>query len=389
MGERKGVNKYYPPDFDPAKHGSINGYYKTHPLRERARKLSQGILIIRFEMPYNIWCDGCKNHIGMGVRYNAEKKKVGNYYTTPIYRFRMKCHLCVNYIEMQTDPATCDYVIVSGAQRKEERWDMAENEQILTTEHSEKEKLETDAMFKLDHGGKDKEKLRAAIPSLNELQEQQSGWKDDFQLNSVLRRKFRSEKKVMTEEEEKDNAVRLRTGLSIPLLPEREEDKKLAALLTFQSPDSYDDRQQTKRLQISSRSWFVSPSSAAGGAAGSLLQKLGQQGRGAAVAKALSSTTPSAHILVRRKSESNKTETASIMTSNSSPAANSAAVDTDPTDSLSPLTNNINSSTDTNTPSGTSETHKGSPSEEDKSLLALTGKSLVADYSDSDSGSEV
>lgn len=48
-------------------------------------------------------------------------------------RFRMKCHLCVNYIEMQTDPATCDYVIVSGARRKEERWDMAENEQILTT----------------------------------------------------------------------------------------------------------------------------------------------------------------------------------------------------------------------------------------------------------------
>lgn len=45
----------------------------------------------------------------------------------------MKCHLCVNYIEMQTDPATCDYVIVSGASRKEERWDMAENEQILTT----------------------------------------------------------------------------------------------------------------------------------------------------------------------------------------------------------------------------------------------------------------
>ncbi|MGH0190616.1 UNVERIFIED_CONTAM: hypothetical protein FKN15_048430 [Acipenser sinensis] len=56
----------------------------------------------------------------------------------------MKCHLCVNYIEMQTDPASCDYVIVSGAQRKEERCDMKDNEQILTTEHSEKEKLETE-----------------------------------------------------------------------------------------------------------------------------------------------------------------------------------------------------------------------------------------------------
>lgn len=139
----------------------------------------------------------------------------------------MKCHLCVNYIEMQTDPATCDYVIVSGAQRKEERWNMAENEQILTTgkcsgykhkwcirpmtlhfsgvrahitffyglaEHNEKEKLETDAMYKLDHGGKDKEKLRAAIPTLTELQEQQEGWKDDFQLNSSLRKKFRVSK---------------------------------------------------------------------------------------------------------------------------------------------------------------------------------------------------
>nr|KAF6480803.1 hypothetical protein HJG59_010620 [Molossus molossus] len=188
MGERKGVNKYYPPDFNPEKHGSLNRYHKSHPLRERARKLSQGILIIRFEMPYNIWCDGCKNHIGMGVRYNAEKKKVGNYYTTPIYRFRMKCHLCINYIEMQTDPANCDYVIVSGAQRKEERWDMADNEQVLTTEHEKKQKLETDAMFRLEHGEADRSTLKKALPTLSHIQEAQSAWKDDFALNSMLLR---------------------------------------------------------------------------------------------------------------------------------------------------------------------------------------------------------
>lgn len=202
----------------------------------------------------------------------------------------MKCHLCVNYIEMQTDPQTCDYVIVSGAQRKEERWDMAENEQILTTERTEKEKLETDAMYKLDHGGKDKEKLKKALPSLSEIQDYQSGWKDDFHLNSTLRRKFRTEKKVIAEQEEKDDAVRMRTNLSIPLLPEKEEDKKVASLLTYQAPDSFEDKQHSKRQEISSRSWFNSPSAPLGGAAGGLLHRLGLQGKEAAVAKALGST---------------------------------------------------------------------------------------------------
>ncbi|XP_006874373.1 PREDICTED: coiled-coil domain-containing protein 130 [Chrysochloris asiatica] len=286
-GERKGVNKYYPPDFNPEKHGSLNRYHNSHPLRERARKLSQGILIIRFEMPYNIWCDGCKNHIGMGVRYNAEKKKVGNYYTTPIYRFRMKCHLCVNHIEMQTDPANCDYIIVSGAQRKEERWDMEDNEQVLTTEHEKKQKLETDAMFRLEHSEADRSALKKALPTLSHIQEAQSAWKDDFALNSMLRRRFREKKKAIKEEEERDQALQAKASLAIPLVPETEDDRRLAALLKFHTLDSYEDKQKLKRTEISSRSWFPSASGSGAGSsssssnskAGSVLMKLAQNRR--------------------------------------------------------------------------------------------------------------
>lgn len=275
------MNKYYPPDFNPEKHGSLNRYHGSHPLRERARKLAQGILIIRFEMPYNIWCDGCKNHIGMGVRYNAEKKKVGNYYTTPIYRFRMKCHLCVNYIEMQTDPANCDYVIVSGAQRKEERWDMQDNEQVLTTEHEKKQRLETDAMFRLEHGAADRGTLQKALPTLSHIQEAQSAWRDDFALNSLLRRKFREKKKAQQEEEQRDQALQAKASLAIPLVPESDDDRRLAALLKFHTLDSYDDKQKLKRAEITHRPWFGHSPGGGSRAPSSVLQKLVQARRAA------------------------------------------------------------------------------------------------------------
>ena len=51
----------------------------------------------------------------MGVRYNAEKKKVGNYYSTPIYSFRCKCHLCDGWFEIETDPKVPSF---GGGQRR-------------------------------------------------------------------------------------------------------------------------------------------------------------------------------------------------------------------------------------------------------------------------------
>ena len=188
-------------------------------------------------MPYNIWCDDCNNHIGMGVRYNAEKSKIGNYYTTPIYKFRMKCHLCDNHFEIKTDPAVSskplllpicylstrelnsnvecfffeirccnfamnwtnefclcqnhDYVIICGARRKEQRWDPKENEQVVPEDRETHKKIERDAMYRLEHGSDDKNKLKSAIPGIKQIQALQMDKKDDYLLNKLARRKFR------------------------------------------------------------------------------------------------------------------------------------------------------------------------------------------------------
>ena len=49
----------------------------------------------RFEMPFNIWCGGCESMIAKGVRFNAEKKQVGTYYSTKVSFF----HDAVNEME--------------------------------------------------------------------------------------------------------------------------------------------------------------------------------------------------------------------------------------------------------------------------------------------------
>ncbi|KAH9523454.1 hypothetical protein Btru_040050 [Bulinus truncatus] len=260
MAERKAVNKYYPPDWDPRK-GSANKRVGQHPLRDRAKKLSQGILVIRFELPYNIWCGGCGSHVGMGVRYNAEKSKVGHYYSTPIFKFRMKCHLCDNYFEIQTDPKNHDYVILCGARRKEQRWDPVANEQVVPEDKATQKKLATDAMFKLEHGSNDQQKGAEKTSSLAVLEESKISMKDDYILNRMARDQFRAEKKQIKEALDADNAILKRNSMDISLVEETEEDKKLATLMKYSVTTSFEEKQKEKRKSIELRPLFSNKTS--------------------------------------------------------------------------------------------------------------------------------
>ncbi|XP_043466550.1 coiled-coil domain-containing protein 130 homolog [Leptopilina heterotoma] len=252
MGERKGQNLYYPPDYDPTV-GGLNKFLGTHALRERARKLHEGILIIRFEMPFNIWCEGCKNHIGMGVRYNAEKTKVGMYYSTPLYQFRMKCHLCDNHFEIKTDPANLDYIIVSGARRQENRWDPTENEQVVPETKETSRRLYDDPMYKLEHGIQDKgvsKSRESALSSVIALND--SIWKDDYSSNSALRAKFRAEKKELEKKKSLDKSLLNKMGIDIHLVEEHDDDVKLARLLMQKMKVENKKGLQLRRLYRSS-----------------------------------------------------------------------------------------------------------------------------------------
>ncbi|KAE9549026.1 hypothetical protein FO519_007770 [Halicephalobus sp. NKZ332] len=228
MGERKGQNHYYPPDFDYKKHKTLNSYHGVHALRERGKKAHLGILTIRFEMPFNVWCLGCGNHIGMGVRYNAEKKKVGNYYTTPIYEFTMKCALCPQKFTIRTDPKNFDYELVDGCRRQEKRFDSGELDNVAPVDRQESLKLDADAMYKKEHQMKDKMKQEDVVGTIEKLEWIQERLRDDYTANSFLRNQFRTEKKHLQKVKESDDKIREKLSLEIPLQPESEEDRIMA-----------------------------------------------------------------------------------------------------------------------------------------------------------------
>ncbi|CAA7402022.1 unnamed protein product [Spirodela intermedia] len=251
-------NFYYPPEWSPKK-GSLNKFHGQHALRERARKLDQGILIIRFEMPFNIWCGGCNSMIGKGVRFNAEKKQVGNYYSTKIWSFTMKSACCKHEIVIQTDPKNCEYVIISGAQRKTEDFDVEDAETLALPADEDKGKL-SDPFYRLEHQEEDLQKKKEAEPVLVRLQRiSDSRHADDYSLNRALRTHLRDQKKRVAQEE--DASTRL--GLGIRLLPRSEEDSSASARVKF--PPKFERNRKDRRAAIRSSSIFGAPSKSSPG----------------------------------------------------------------------------------------------------------------------------
>eukprot|EP01018_Ginkgo_biloba_P025560 Gb_12375 [translate_table: standard] len=242
-------NFYYPPEWTPEQ-GSLNKFHGQHALRERARKIDQGILIIRFEMPFNIWCGGCQSMIAKGVRFNAEKKQVGNYFSTKIWSFQMKAPCCKQEIVIQTDPKNCEYVIVSGAERKNEEFDVEDAETFAFPAEEERGKL-ADPFYRLEHHGEDLQKGKEAEPFLVRLQRSSDlRHGDDYARNKALRAQIRTQKKRVAEE----TAHARKRGLGIRLLPPSKEDADVAANVKFTS--KFEMNRKDKRAAINGSSIF-------------------------------------------------------------------------------------------------------------------------------------
>lgn len=112
MSERKVLNKYYPPDFDPSK-------------LERLKRPRDAEEPIRFMLPLTIRCDGCGEYMYAGRKFNARKVTAPadlSYLGLRVFRFLFKCTACAATVSVRTDPAAADYVVEAGATRNFQPW---------------------------------------------------------------------------------------------------------------------------------------------------------------------------------------------------------------------------------------------------------------------------
>ncbi|ORX44249.1 DUF572-domain-containing protein [Hesseltinella vesiculosa] len=106
MSERKVLNKYFPPNFDPSK---IPKQKKAPDQQHKVRLMA----------PFSMRCESCGEYIYKGKKFNARKETVigEKYLAIQVFRFYIRCPRCSAELTFKTDPKNADYVAENGVTR--------------------------------------------------------------------------------------------------------------------------------------------------------------------------------------------------------------------------------------------------------------------------------
>lgn len=221
MSERKVLNKYYPPDFDPSK------IPKLKLPKDRQ-------YVVRLMAPFNMRCKTCGEYIYKGKKFNARKETVQNeaYLGLPIFRFYIKCTRCLAEITFKTDPENTDYTMEHGATRNFQAEKLLEEEEKRVQKEREDEEL-NNPMKVLENRTKDSKLEMEVLENLQELKDlNQRQAHVDFE--AMLRQHRLSEEerqKQAQDEDERETAALVEEARKRRLLEDSDSEEDAAATL--------------------------------------------------------------------------------------------------------------------------------------------------------------
>lgn len=109
MSERKAINKWYPPDWDPSK------------APKKQKKTNANAEKVRLMLPFSMKCLQCNEYIAARRKFNARKEVTPERYMgIKIIKFHIKCPRCNNAISFKTDPKLAGFAPVEGGARNYE-----------------------------------------------------------------------------------------------------------------------------------------------------------------------------------------------------------------------------------------------------------------------------
>ncbi|KAF9880999.1 mRNA splicing protein yju2 [Colletotrichum karsti] len=173
MSERKVLQKYYPPDFDP-----------SALTRKRGGSKPSGpkVQTVRIMSPYSMKCLTCGEYIYKGRKFNSRKetRQGDTYLGIQVHHFHIRCTRCSAEISFRTDPKSAGYMMDKGAVRNMEPWRNKEEEQesveqrLDRLEREEAEAAgeeERNAMADLEAKNEDARREMAAADALDEIRQ--------------------------------------------------------------------------------------------------------------------------------------------------------------------------------------------------------------------------
>ncbi|KAJ2454851.1 Pre-mRNA-splicing factor cwf16 [Coemansia sp. RSA 2336] len=210
MAERKVLNKYYPPDFDPSK-------------IPRLRLGKNRQIKVRLVAPFAMRCNTCGQFIGKGTKFNARKETTDEtFHSIPIYRFYIRCQKCAAEITYKTDPENANYIAEKGAERNFEPWreEKALNEQL----DREKEEEEENPIRALENRTKQSRREMEVMDELDEIRLQNARLEGTEAMAVVKNHRKEEEEALRRQEEEDDRLAKMVFAGENRIKRAREED---------------------------------------------------------------------------------------------------------------------------------------------------------------------
>jgi coiled-coil domain-containing protein 130 len=154
--------------------------------------------VVRFELPYKGICGKCLESIARGTRFNAHKHTTEEtYFSTPILEFQLSCRKCQHPWRIRTNPKERGFDYVEGITIQAGQEDVVQQPSSSVEDMTSSQGIIVTNLDRLESVARGQRSSITEIERLQAIQQLNSKTTlEDADLNAVIRKGFRGDRKL-------------------------------------------------------------------------------------------------------------------------------------------------------------------------------------------------